>query len=495
MNDSRHSRPKMPSVRRSLVFAFARQYTNLLIGLPTIIVVSRLLTPTQIGIYSVSVATTAVVQMLRDFGVSEYLVQAKNLDDEMARSAFTVNLIIAWTLAVVVFISSPWIAVFYKEPGVGFVLQVLSLNFVLLPFGSTVTAMLNRSMQFGILYKINLGAVVVRSGTTIALAALGFGYMSPAWASVAGMIASVAGCTWWGRAYRIRGLALTHWRAVGGFGIKQTAGDIMTQLGFYAPDFVIGRVLGFADVGMYSRGYGLINMFNTKIMAAIGDVSFPAFAHSQRDTEGAERLYLKTLTFISGIALPFAVFAALMALPIIHLMFGHQWDRAVPILRLLAIAMFVNMLSPQFAQFFTGTGRVGITTTATTAIQVFRIAILIPAAFYGLEAAAASQIVAAVFSVSLKNWLLYRYTGITRRAVLSALRPSFALCFTAAIVPALVYALMPVSNDFDMWVSITLAISGGGGGWILGAWMLKHPLWFELVNAQNRFYRRKTSPG
>jgi O-antigen/teichoic acid export membrane protein len=487
MKDPNRSHSKLPSVRRSLVFSFARNYTNLVFSLGTVMILSRLLTPAQIGIYSVAVATTTVIQMLRDFGVSEYLVQEKELNDAVARSAFTVNLLIAWSLAIIVFFSSPWIAAFYREPGLGMVLEVLSINFVLLPFGSTVNALLTRSMQFGILYKINLGWLFARTGTTLTLAFLGFGYMSPAWGSVAGMAGTVLGCLVWGHAYRIRGLGLKHWRAVLRFGMQQTVGGIVNQLGSYAPDFVIGRVLGFADVGLFSRGQGLINLFSTKVTAAIGAVSFPAYARRHHKSNDAHHFYLKTLTFVTGVALPFAVCAALMAFPIIHVMFGHQWDRAVPILRWLAVAMFFNNLTPQFRQYFTATGKVGIVTGLAVFTQVFRVAILIPAAFYSLEAAAASQVVVAVFSASVQCVLLRKYTAITLRDLLDALSPSLGLTAATAVVPAMVFVLMPNSGT-DLWLSLAVSVIGGGAGWLVAAWVLKHPLWFEAVDVMNRVY-------
>jgi O-antigen/teichoic acid export membrane protein len=333
--------------------------------------------------------------------------------------------------------------------------------------------------------------MLARTGTTLSLAYLGYGYMSLAWGSVAGMAATVLGCSIWGRAYRIRGLGLSHWRAVTRFGMQQTVGGIVGQLGGFAPDFVIGRILGFADVGLFSRGQGLINLFTTKVAAAIGAVSFPAYARRHHHSNDADRFYLKTLTFFAGLALPFAVFAALMAFPIVHVMFGHQWYRAVPILRLLAVAMFINNLTAQFVKFFTATGKVGIATGTTVLIQVLRVGILIPATFYSLEAAAASQIVVAVISTSIQCALLRKYTTITFHDLLVALSPSLGLSAATALVPAVVYFLMPNSGA-DLWLSLAFAVAGAGTGWLLAAWMLKHPLWFELVNAMNRIYRWKS---
>lgn len=476
----------MPSIRRSLVLSFARKYTALLFTLPTVMVLSRLLTPREIGIYSVGAATIAIIQMLRDFGVSEYLVQEADLTDTKVRSAFTINLCIAWALAAIVFAASPWIADFYREPGLRDVLQVLCINFVLLPFGSNINALLTRSMQFGIIYRISLGESIVRTGITLWLAWVGYGYMSLAWGSVAGLAANVLGCQIWGRAYQVMGLSFSHWRAVTRFGLQKAFGDIMNQIGLYAPDFVIGRILNFADVGLYSRGLGLINTFRNNVLGAIGAVTFPAFAQSHRVARDSHLLYLKSLTFISGIALPFMAFAALMAFPIIRLMFGSQWDAAVPILRLLAIATFIAMLSSQFGQYLVAIGKVGLLTSVTTFVQALRIAALALASFRGLEAAAASQVLVSIIETGICCGLLTRVTPITWSDLSRAAAPSLALAGASIIIPALIYVLMPPATA-GLWLPLILACLGACAGWLASARILKHPLWSEAMTAMDRF--------
>ena len=156
MTDKPASARQPMSVRRSLALSFARKYTNMAFTIPTIMIVSRLLTPAELGVYSVGMAFVTLVQSMRDFGTSDYIVRAEALEDNVAQSAFTINMVIAWVLGVIMFICSGAVASFYREEGLQLLLQILSINFFLLPFGSTVNAMLKRSMQFGIIYQINL---------------------------------------------------------------------------------------------------------------------------------------------------------------------------------------------------------------------------------------------------------------------------------------------------------------------------------------------------
>ncbi|ROO33062.1 polysaccharide biosynthesis protein [Salinisphaera orenii YIM 95161] len=469
----------MPSIRRSLVLSFAQKYTTLLISLPTIMVLSRLLTPAQVGVYSVAVAFVNIVQMLRDFGTSEYLVQVRELDDATARSAFTVTFVIAWALGVALFLCSPLIASFFNEEGLRLVLEVMSINFFLLPFGSTINALLMRSMQFGIRYRIATTAQLAQSAVTLTLAWLGYGYMSPAWGSVAGMVVNVLGCLSWGRDYRIRGVGLAHWRPVASFGVQKTFGSIVNRVGMSAPDFIIGRMLGFAEAGLFSRGNGLVRMFRENIIGAIGSVAFSAFSQRHRDDERPGDLFLKSITFVTCISWPFFAFSALMAFPVMRIMFGDQWDATVPILQFLAIAGLINTSLSHNSELLTATGRIGVATTRITVLQSVRVAAMIAAAFYSLNAVAAVQVPVALFGFVYTANALVRYSGITWRDLFRALAPTIPVTIATMIIPALVYLLDTPSGD-NLWSPLLGSMAGAAFGWLLGIWLAKHPVWFEL---------------
>lgn len=463
--------------------------------LPTIMILSRLLTPTEVGVYSVAVAFVSIVHMLRDFGTSEYLVQVAELDDATKRSAFTVTVVIAWILGGALFLSSPLFAKFFSEPGLQLVLEVLSINFFLLPFGSTVNALLMRSMQYGIRYKIGTGQQVAQSAATLVLAWLGYGYMSPTWGSVVGMTATVLGCAYWGRAYRIRGMSLQHWRAVSNFGWKKTLGSIVTRVGSSAPDFIIGRMLGFAEAGLFSRGYGLIRMFRQNVIAAIGSVAFSAFSQRHRDNQKPHELYLKSMSMITGISWPFFLFASLMAYPIMRIMFGTQWDAAVPILRLVCFPALISMTLAHNGELLTAVGKVGIATARVTVIQIVRISVLVVAATYSINVVAASLTPTALFGFAYTAYTLVKHTSLTWRGIAEALLPSVVVAVSTMVLPLCVYYL-DAPNANNLWSPLALGALSALAGWLFGLWLVKHPLWLELTKfVGERFGARLPQPG
>ncbi|MES1955148.1 lipopolysaccharide biosynthesis protein [Salinisphaera hydrothermalis] len=486
-------RAQPTTLRVAVVLSSLEQYTNLLITFPSIMLLSRLLTPAQVGVYSVAVTFVNLVHMLRDFGTSEYIVQADRLDTGKPQTAFTITWIIAWTLAAGLFFASPLIAAFFREPGLTDVLRILSITYVLLPIGSTTSSMLVRELQFGIRYKINASQILVQNAATIILAWYGFGYFSPAWGAVAGMLTTVAGCLYWGRRYRIRGVGLAHWREVGDFGLKKTVGSIMNRLGEAAPDFVIGRMLGFSAVGMYSRGFGLVRLFRDNVSAAIGTVAYSALSQRHRDGTGAAELYLRSITFITGLGWPFLGFASLMAFPIIRIFFGDQWDMAVPILHLLSIQVAISLVVMHYQDLLTAIGRVGTATAWVTIWQALTVVTLLVSATYGLVAIAAALIPTTFVLVGLVMFGIARETGIGMRAYLRALAPSALLALTT-LAPAAVCRMVYPPADDAVWGPILCAGAAALVGAVVGGLWTRHPLWLEIVQAyRRRRPRRETA--
>lgn len=471
------------SIRRALSLSFTRSCVAFGLNIATVMIVSRLLTPTEIGVFSVTAALVTLAQMLRAFGTGELIIQEKNLTRAVVRTAFTVNLIIACALAAALFGFSDLIGQFYGNPGAARVTKVLSLVFVLLPFGAITMSYMKREMQFEIVVRVQIVETVVRSTCTIALAWLGFSYMSMAWASVLAMAAVVVGCAVWGGQYRIRGLGLSEWKRVMHFGANRTVADIVAQLGLQSADIVVGRMLGMAAAGFYSRGYGIVNIFRANIIGPISTVALPAYARDHREANAAPLLFRKSVVYITGISWPFFAFATLMAFPLIRIAFGSQWDAAIPIMRWLCGSAIVGSLIYQCNNMLTAVGRYREVTRIEVQYQLVRVALAIVAAFHSVEAVAASQLAVYAVAVALYYRKLACYDALRLSALVIELLPSLKLALVTSAVPAAVMIWWPGFSNDQYVPAFFVAAAGSGIAWLAGVFLLGHPLSGEIRHA------------
>ena len=165
----------MVSIRRSLFLSLLDKYSALIIGIMTNLVLARILTPYDIGVYSIAGAVVGFAGTLRDFGVSSYLISERELTVARRRSAIGVSLVTTWSIGVVVAVVSPEVAEFYDNSGVQNVMLVLSLNFLLIPLTMVEITMLRREMRFGALYRIGLAASLSHAATVLGLGGWGHG--------------------------------------------------------------------------------------------------------------------------------------------------------------------------------------------------------------------------------------------------------------------------------------------------------------------------------
>ena len=104
------------TTRRALVFSFLDRYASLLIAVASSMVIARLLTPAEIGVFSITMVLLMFVSAVRDMGAGQYLIQEKNLTIERIRAVWAVQLGLGVALACLVLLVSYPVAIFYDEP-------------------------------------------------------------------------------------------------------------------------------------------------------------------------------------------------------------------------------------------------------------------------------------------------------------------------------------------------------------------------------------------
>lgn len=467
-------------VRRSTYYAFGTRHANVLIHFIGIAIIARLLTPAEIGVFTVSAAFVMLSQILRDFGIGSYLIQARELDRPRICSAMGVGLLIGGALTVLICLLAWPLAIFYDQPGVADVLYIQSATFLLMPIHGISLALLKRNLEFGQAFWFETASSLAWAGTAITLAYLGFSYYSLAWSSLSGSILMLLLVAAVRRDVILFRPSLAHWRAVVGFGSVVAAANLITQIGVLAPAIVMGRMLGFSDVAFYNRGHSVTRMFRDTVEKGSRAIALPAFAAQLRDDAFSKESYLYGATLITGISWPFFCGLALMAYPVVRILFGDQWDAAVPVLQYLAVSNIIMALVIMSSEVMVAVGAVKYVLHKALIIQSTRIAIVVACSFYSFEAVAAGQIAVGVIAVAVSQFYLRRAIGLGFRDLVMASMPSAAVTAVSMIGPVLVALFYPPGPGL-LWPPLVLAVASGGIGWLVAVFAVGHPVRNEIM--------------
>lgn len=391
------------TARRSFVYSFSEKYTLLVLNTIGTMVLARWLSPADVGVYAVGAVLVGLVQVLRDFGVGAYLIQEKDLDAPKLRAALGVSMLIAWTLAALVLAGSYPAAWFYHDPRLRTVLQLLAINFLLIPFSAVVLPCLRRQMRFSAIFAINVSQCAAQLLCSVVLAIQGWGYLSLALGAVAGAVATLL-ATLYCRPADLPWLPA--WRGapkVFRFGLVSTAGTLIDEAGVAAPDLIIGKMTGLADVAIYSKAMGVINVFNQLVTAAVSPVIFPLFSAQVRNGQDLRQAYLTTVSYMTALAWPFFVGVALFAQPLVRLLYGQQWDAAAPVIRLICIGSAVYSMFSMARYLFVAMGEVKVQARLDALAVPVRVAAVLVAAPFGLYWVGWAVVMGALF----RSWLTY----------------------------------------------------------------------------------------
>lgn len=401
----------MSEFKKSVLISFLNKYSILVISIISGMFIARLLTPAEIGVFSVAASFIGIAHTLRDFGVSNYLIQVKEISNDKIRTAFTITAIMAWLIAGLLFIGKSVLANFYAQPELEGVIQILALNFIILPFSSITIALLRREMAFGKIYKITIWGAIGQAATNVLLAYLGYGFYSLAWGGVANVFITALSAQLIMPNVGYFRPSLKGWRAIASFGGKLSISSLSGEAGVYAPDMVIGKMLGFASVGVFSRALGFVSLIEHTLTDALYPVLMPYFSKQNRESRSINEVLINVANGYLAIALPLLGFIALVAYPAIRLLYGSQWDESVPIAQILCLAMAFKSLNFILGIAILSLGYAGRVMRAQLVYQSLRITAIIYGAHQGLEHIATYLVVAeflGVFVFSSK----FKYTDI-----------------------------------------------------------------------------------
>ena len=469
----------MASIRSSVLVSLAQKNATLLITLISTVVMARLLTPKEFGIFGVAYAIVGLSASIREFGISDYIIKEKEVTRRTLGVTFGINLIVGWTLGLLILIASPHIGRLYDEPTVTEIVQVLTITVFLVPFGVTTRAMLRRNLQFGRISVINLSGAISATGIAITLGILGNGPMSLAIGSVSGTAVALLVTAIVGNPHYVWP-TLRGTKSVLAFGGMTSTLNLLSTIAEQLPTILLGRTLGFDAVGIFERAKRALSPFQTVVIKGVLPVALPAFSLASRSGSSITGSYLTACQYLTVVAWPFFVLLIFMAEPLVTIVLGQRWLEATPIIRVLAIGGFFLPFISLNRPTYVAIGKLDTLFRIQIVGQPIKMLIVGLACLHSLAAVA----------VTLASFTLIMHI-VTQRSLANALSVNFknliinlqksaAVTLICSVAPLAVVIAIP-THDQPI-VAFFASLCGSVCLWILALFAFRHPFSVEVTN-------------
>ncbi|MGD1876744.1 MAG: oligosaccharide flippase family protein [Kiloniellaceae bacterium] len=467
------------SIRTSVAWTFSEQFLQYGIQLAASVIIARLLTPDEMGVFALAMSASAILTSLRTFGIGNYLIREPELTLDKIRSAFGVMLVISWSLGLALFLLRDLIAGIYERPDIADVISLISLNFFVAPFGAPAFSMLTREMRFQALHNIGLATSATGSFVSVALAYSGASYMALAWGLLTTSFLHAICCMAIMPRYALLWPSFVHWRKITHFGGLLAVSSLFGTVNSEGITFFLGVFINPAAVAQFNRAVQVPSLLRQGIFGPISRVLTPAWSKDVRDGRSIGPAAEKLTALNTAIVWPPFLALSLISVPFIVLVFGPNWQPAGEIFPWVLLSNAVLAMLPQPEQVLVPHGQVGRVFTVRSVGVLISLALTAYAAPLGLNAFAISRVVISVIFLTLIFFAVKSVIEFKLGTYVKLYLRSAVIAVVASI-PAAVFHF--TGRESMTLPELLLIVASCAVLWLLGIALTRHFIWQEVLS-------------
>ncbi|MGO4957696.1 lipopolysaccharide biosynthesis protein [Luteococcus sp. Sow4_B9] len=399
------------------------------------IVVANLVTPDQMGVFSVAMMVGMMTLTFADMGLGADLVRS---DDETLKrkipTTATMGLLFCGLGTALIVGLSNVIGNGLGVPESSPLIRVYAFSVLLSGIGLVPFSILQRNIDQKRIFIINMVNFVVSNGLSLALLlGTGMGVLALPIGAVIGQACQISLMYWFTRWRPTFGLDRSLVRSVLAFGVPVAGSNLMQVLVTFVDRIIVAPLRGKAALGQYTMAANISNWPVSVLGMAVRSIALPAFAKS--DPRKGDPALTLGVSITWMLSLPMGVMLAIMARPVILFVYNPQY---LPAITLLSI---VGMYGAIRVVFDTLTGYLyarGDSRGVFWANLVWTIALFlftyVATKNWGAKGAAGAQIFTAVLvALPIFLWSVHRAGGRVG-GLLATMIPTTLACVPAGVL-------------------------------------------------------------
>lgn len=305
------------------------------------IFIARLLGPAILGIYAAALVIIRFSNIFANLGIGPALVQRDQIEPRHVRTGVALSSSLSLALAAMTWLGAPLLASFYRMPELDSAVRALALVFPLRGLAVVPRALLLRRLKFRRTAAIEACAYIVGFGLVgVSLAFADFGLDALIIATVTHAALELALLSWAQPYPLIPGVSWSAAKELLRFGGGDTLAGLLGFLALQGDKLIVGRLLGAAALGLYTRSYSLAAT-STRLYAKIASTAFfPLLSRIQTDRARLGRGFRTGLTLNALSLLPLSAVLFVLAPYLIEALLGQEWLEAIAPFRILIVFSF-----------------------------------------------------------------------------------------------------------------------------------------------------------
>lgn len=427
------------------------------------LILARLLAPAEYGIMAMIAIFIAVSNSIIDSGFSNALIRKVRIERVDYNTVFYFNFVISIVLYLLLFVSSPAISVFFKEPILVEVTRVIGLILIINALGIIPRTIFVRDINFKTQTKVSLIASISSGIIGISMALGGLGVWSLVGQQLSRQILNTfflwVYCKW----RPMLEFSVDSFKELFGFGSKLLLSGLLDTIYKNVYYIVIGRFYSSAELGQYTRAEQFNTVFSSNLTSVVQRVSYPVLSSIQEEPERLREAYRKVIKTTMLVTFACMLGLAAVAKPLIIILIGVKW---LPAVHFLQIICFAGMLFPLHAinlNILQVKGRSDLFLRLEIIKKIIAIIPILIGVFYGIQYMLLGSVFTSFIAYFLNSYYSAYLIFYPTKEQIRDIAPTFIISlFTAGIMWSVsllnlsVYLILPIQIIMGLIIAFVI---------------------------------------
>ncbi|MEI4488221.1 lipopolysaccharide biosynthesis protein [Frigidibacter sp. MR17.14] len=430
------------------------------LGIVTLAVVSRYLSPAEFGTVALVMFITGFAQLFIDAGLRIALVQRETITELQKNTVFWGSLANALVLAGLVVVLAPQIAAAFDAEAVTPLVRWIAPIFPLAALQGVSLTLLERRFDFARLAISDFSSAVAGALTAMALVVAGHGMAGLIAQQLVQALAGTLILTAMARWRPSLRFSWTEYRSLASYGGYVLLSGIVNFLNVNLSRPIVAGVISAPVLGHYTMAQQVVASPFRIIVSMARKVMFPILSSVQSDRQRVGTAYLTVQFAIMAVMAPASLGVAAVTYPLTGLLLGPTWGPTAPLIQLVAIQILLSpiqetnqtvlaSLGHARFQFWWGLIAGGISTGGMWV-----------AAHWGIEAAVLSRSVLMIVTIPALSTYTMRQMDLRGWALAGALQGPMlaALVMFGAVFGLLEHLTLPDLAELAIGIPLGAAL-------------------------------------
>lgn len=336
------------------------KYSGIIVSLIVVAILSRCISASAFGTVAIALVILHFLNILADIGIGPAIVQYSELDRKNLDELFTITVYLGVFLALGLFFLSEPLSSYYDDASLKPVCKLMSIVVLFNALNVIPNGLMRKDKRFKTIAIRTLSFQIISGILSVWGALIGWGIYSLLISPIITAI-GVFCVNFYNYpqriVFRIRGHAL---RMVSSYSFFQFSFTFVNYFCRNLDKLIIGKFFSMEQLGYYDKSYHTMLLPVNNISFVIDPVLHPILTSLKNNKSLLGDKNIRLSTIVSYVSFPLGIGLFFSAEEIINILYGPNWQLAVPVFRILALSLPLQIILSMNNPIFQAAGKTNL---------------------------------------------------------------------------------------------------------------------------------------